>query len=72
MKSDNRMDRCWPQGALDDALHAISCGAGYNLRWLVRAFARLNLESLFLRLRHAVLRQGHGHLRPSGAYASAS
>lgn len=35
LKSDNRMDRCWLQGALGDALHAVSCAAGYNLRWLV-------------------------------------
>ena len=31
-KSDNRMDRCWLQGALGDALHALSCAAGYNIR----------------------------------------
>ena len=30
-KSDNRMDRCWLQGALGDALHALSCAAGYNI-----------------------------------------
>ena len=39
LKSDHRMDRCWLQGALGDALHAISCAAGYNLRWLLRAIA---------------------------------
>jgi transposase, IS5 family len=39
LKSDHRMDRCWLQGALGDALHAISCAAGYNLRWLLRALA---------------------------------
>lgn len=33
LKPDHRMDRCWLQGALGDALHAISCAAGYNLRW---------------------------------------
>ena len=33
-KSDHRMDRCWLKGALGDALHAISCAAGYNIRWL--------------------------------------
>jgi IS5 family transposase len=33
------MDRCWLQGALGDALHSISCAAGYNLRWLLRAIA---------------------------------
>ncbi len=41
LKSDHRMDRCWLQGALGDALHSISCAAGYNLRWLLRAIARL-------------------------------
>jgi transposase, IS5 family len=39
LKSDHRMDRCWLQGALGDALHAVSCAAGYNLRWLLRAIA---------------------------------
>ena len=36
-KSDHRMDRCWMKGAIGDALHAISCAAGYNIRWLMRA-----------------------------------
>ena len=49
-KSDNRMDRCWLQGALGDALHALSCVAGYNIRWLLRAIARLGLKLVFLRL----------------------
>jgi IS5 family transposase len=40
-KADNRMDRCWLQGALGDALHALSCAAGYNIRWLMRAIVRL-------------------------------
>ena len=42
LKSDHRMDRCWLQGALGDALHAISCAAGYNLRWLLRAIPDLH------------------------------
>ncbi len=49
-KSDNRMDRCWLQGALGDALHALSCAAGYNIRWLLRAIVRLGLKVAFLRL----------------------
>ena len=49
-KSDNRMDRCWLQGALGDALHALSCAAGYNIRWLMRAIVRLGLKVAFLRL----------------------
>ena len=36
-KSNHRMDRCWLKGAVGDALHAISCAAGYNIRWLMRA-----------------------------------
>jgi len=39
LKSDHRLERCWLKGALGDALHAISCAAGYNLRWLLRAIA---------------------------------
>lgn len=55
LKSDNRMDRCWLKGALGDALHAISCAAGYNLRWLLRAIARLGIGAVFLRLLQSVL-----------------
>ena len=40
-KADHRMERCWLKGALGDALHALSCAAGYNIRWLLRAIARL-------------------------------
>jgi transposase, IS5 family len=57
LKSDHRMDRCWLQGALGDALHSISCAAGYNLRWLMRAVARLGIGPLFLRLLLAALQQ---------------
>jgi len=43
------MDRCWLQGQLGDALHAVLCAAGYNLRWLLRAMARMGLSVLYLR-----------------------
>jgi IS5 family transposase len=46
-KSDHRMDRCWLQGAIGDALHALCCAAGYNIRWLLRAITRLGLKGLF-------------------------
>jgi transposase, IS5 family len=68
LKSDNRMDRCWLQGALGDALHAISCAAGYNLRRLLRAIARLGLGSLFLRLLRAALAQAPNPSAPPAAY----
>ncbi len=50
LKSDHRLDRCWLKGELGDALHAISCAAGYNLRWLMRAVVRLGIGPAFLRL----------------------
>jgi IS5 family transposase len=36
-KADHRMDRCWMPGPMGDALHALSCALGYNIRWLMRA-----------------------------------
>lgn len=42
-RADQRMDRCRLQGVLGDALHASSCAAGCNIRWLLRAVARLGL-----------------------------
>jgi len=36
-KADHRMDRCWLQGALGDALQALGCAAGYNIRSARRA-----------------------------------
>lgn len=47
LKSDHRMERCWLTGALGDALHAVLCAAGYNLRWLMRAMVRLGLGVLY-------------------------
>ena len=38
-KSDHGMQRCWLKGELGVALHALSCAAGYNIRWLLRAIA---------------------------------
>ncbi|KQP13043.1 IS5 family transposase [Pseudorhodoferax sp. Leaf267] len=47
LKHDNAMDRCWLHGASGDALHAVLCAAGYNIRWLLRAIVRLGLKGLF-------------------------
>ncbi len=49
-KSDHRMDRCWLKGSDGDALHAVLCAAGFNIRWLLRAIARLDLKVLFFAL----------------------
>ena len=55
LKADNRMDRCWLKGQEGDAIHAVLCAAGYNIRWLLRAVARLGLVAAFLRLILAAL-----------------
>ena len=47
-KSDNRMDRCWLAGSSGDALHAVLCAAGFNIRWLLRAIAAKGLVALVL------------------------
>ena len=46
-KADHRMHRCLLQRSLRDALHALRCAAGYNIRWLLRAITRLGLGGLF-------------------------
>ncbi|MDE2150229.1 MAG: IS5 family transposase [Gammaproteobacteria bacterium] len=73
-KLDHRMARCWLQGATGDALHAVLCAAGYNVRWLLRAITRLGLKPAFLRLliewlrslQWAERRQWTARLAPSG------
>jgi IS5 family transposase len=35
MKSDGKLDRNWLKGALADALNAVLCGAGHNLRLII-------------------------------------
>ena len=48
-KDDCRLRRCHLKGALGDALHAVLCAAGYNLRWLLRWIAAF-LASIVVRL----------------------
>jgi IS5 family transposase len=35
-KSDGRLDRNWRKGAIGDALHAVLCGVGHNLRIVLK------------------------------------
>ena len=46
MKLDGRLARNHLKGALGDAIHALLCGAGHNLRLILRHLARL-LRALF-------------------------
>ena len=49
MKNDGRLRRNWLKGSLGDALHAVLCGAGHNLRMILRAL-RLCFAYLLLAL----------------------
>lgn len=42
------MDRCWLKGIEGDALHAVLCAAGFNIRWLLRAIAHQAAKSVSL------------------------
>jgi len=57
-KADHRMDRCWLKGANGDALHAVLCAAGFNIRWLLRAIAKMGLAALLLVLTAVVIYAG--------------
>jgi IS5 family transposase len=46
MKLDGKLARNHLAGAVGDAIHALLCGAGHNLRLLLRHLARL-LRALF-------------------------
>jgi transposase, IS5 family len=35
MKTDGLLNRNWLKGALGDAMHAVLCGAGHNLRMIL-------------------------------------
>lgn len=35
MKADGKLDRNWLKGALGDAMHAVLCGAGHNIRLIL-------------------------------------
>lgn len=53
VKQDHGMRRCWLKGEEGDALHAVLCATGFNIRWLLRAIVRKGIKGLrraFLRL----------------------
>jgi IS5 family transposase len=37
MKNEGKLRRKWLKGSIDDALNAVLCGAGHNLRMILRA-----------------------------------
>jgi IS5 family transposase len=54
MKADGLLDRNWLKGELGDALHAVMCGAGHNLRMILA-----RLQALFFLLIAVLLNQHH-------------
>lgn len=46
VKDDCRMRRCHLKGEQGDALHAVLCAAGYNIRWLLRAIVSKGIKAL--------------------------
>ncbi len=57
LKADHGMRRCWLKGETGDALHAVLCAVGFNIRWLMRAIVAKGigpLWQLFLRLHLAL------------------
>jgi transposase, IS5 family len=70
-KHDNGMDRCWLKGQTGDALHAVLCAAGYNIRWLLRAMVRRGLKGLLLRLMALLQSFDAGALRCEARHARA-
>jgi IS5 family transposase len=46
-KNDHRMDRNWLKGEVGDAIHAVLCAAGYNIRWLMRAILAGCISPIF-------------------------
>ena len=64
MKSDGLLARNWLRGALGDAMHAVLCGAGHNLRMILarlRAFtwALISQLALALLIIRQALRRNH-------------
>lgn len=55
LKADHRMDRCHLKGTVGDAIHAVLCAAGYNIRWLLRMIAKKGLGLLLCLLQAAGL-----------------
>jgi len=48
-KSDSRINRCHLKGPEGDAIHAVLCAAGYNIRWVLRMIRKRGL-GLYLAL----------------------
>ncbi len=50
LKSDHGMNRCYLKGRAGDAIHAVLCAAGFNIKWLLRMIARKGIGPFFCTL----------------------
>src|SRR5690606_35182480 len=48
MKSDGKLGRNWLKGRAGDAIHAVLCGAGHNIRLLLRRLRRFYAWTMVL------------------------
>jgi len=44
LKADHRMDRCPLKGQTGDAIHAVLCTAGYNIKCLMRMIRKEDIR----------------------------
>ena len=69
LKADHGMRRCWLKGDAGDALHAVLCAVGFNIRWLMRAIVAQGIGALwqlFLRLTLPLVWLALSAIRPLG------
>ena len=68
MKNDGRLGRNFLKGEAGDAINALLCGAGHNLRKILRQLALLcaQIWQLLRRLMHQQNSSGHQHLMAAG------
>ena len=49
LQSGHGLDRCYLKGQTGDAIHAVLCAAGYNIKWLMRMILQKGIKPfLFL------------------------
>jgi transposase, IS5 family len=46
--SDHSLDRCHLKGQTGDAIHALLCAAGYNIKWLMRMILHKGIKPFLL------------------------
>jgi len=56
LKSDHRLDRCYLKGQTGDAIHAVLCAAGYNIKWLMRMILQKGIKPFLRRFFAQALR----------------